>query len=167
MNFNDVTVVSIIGKRNAGKTTLISELIPKLKEHNHLVGTLKYNIRKFEIDHKGKDTYKYFHSGADTVAISSQKEVAVIRKVKNTPEIKEIIKNCFNDVSVVLIEGYWANDYPCIRITDSNEATIVENGPNKELLLKNEHSKTKGFSAKDIRKALDFIENIVSLKKNI
>ena len=91
MNSKGVTVVSIVGKRNVGKTTLISKLIPKLKERGHLVGTLKYNIRKFDIDHQGKDTYKYSHSGADTVGISTQNEIAVIKKVKNPPEIKEIM----------------------------------------------------------------------------
>lgn len=165
MNSKGITVVSIVGKRNVGKTTLINGLIPKLKERGYLVGTFKYNIRKFDIDHKGKDTFKYFHSGADTVAISSQKEMAVIKRTKNLPEIKDIIKSCFNDVNIVLVEGYRKQDYPIIKITDSNETTIVGKSPNKELLLKNEHSKTKSFLAKDIRKALDFIENIVLLKK--
>ncbi len=162
MNSKDVTIISIAGKQNAGKTTLIGELIPKLKERGYRVGTLKYNIREFEIDHEGKDTYKYFHSGADTVALSSQDEVAVIKRVKNSPQINEIIEKYFNDVSVILVEGCSAEDYPRIKIIDSQQMEIVGKNPNNELLLVKENTKTMCFSEKDINKALDFAEDIIS-----
>ena len=91
MNSEEVTIISIAGKQNAGKTTLIRTLIPKLKEHGHRVGTLKYNIKEFKIDHEGKDTYKYYHSGADSIALTSQDEIAVIKRVTDPPGISEII----------------------------------------------------------------------------
>ncbi len=172
MNSEDVTIISIAGKQNTGKTTLIRELIPKLKERGYRVGTLKYNIREFEIDHEGKDTYKYFHSGADTVALSSQDEVAVIKKVKNSPQMNEIIEKYFNDVSVILVEGCGAEDYPRIKIIDPQKMEIVGKNPNNELLLVKENTKTRCFSEKDINRALDFVEDIIShnnqtvIKKN-
>ncbi len=162
MNSKDVTIISIAGKQNAGKTTLIRELIPKLKERGYRVGTLKYNIREFEIDHEGKDTYKYFHSGADTVAISSQDEVAVIKRVKNSPQVNEIIEKYFNDVSVILVEGCSAEDYPRIKIIDSQQMEIVGKNSNNELLLVKENTKTMFCSEKDINRALDFVEDIIS-----
>ena len=160
MNSEDVILVSIVGKQNAGKTTLIRELIPKLKERGYRVGTLKYNIREFEIDHEGKDTYKYYHSGADTVALSSQEEVAVVKKVKSSPQINEIIKNFFNDMNIVLVEGYREEGLPKIRIIDSPEVEIVEKGSNNELLLIKENFKARCFSSEDINKTLSFIEDI-------
>ena len=165
MNFKDVTVISIVGKRNVGKTTLIRELIPKLKEYGHKVGTLKYNIREFEIDHESKDTYKYFHSGADTVALSSCGEIAVRKRFKNSPQISEIIEKYFNDVSIILVEGYRAKGYPRIRIVDSQELKTGRKGSNNELLLTNENLKTEQFSTKNVNKALRFIENIRSRNK--
>ncbi len=69
MSSKDVTIISIAGKQNAGKTTLLKDLIPKLKEQGYRVGTLKYNIRKFDIDHEDKDRHKYSNSGADSLAI--------------------------------------------------------------------------------------------------
>ncbi len=126
MNSEDVTIISIVGKQNAGKTTLIKDLIPKLKEQGYRVGTLKYNIRKFDIDHEGKDTYMYFHSGADSVALSSENEIAVMKKVANPPTLHEIIETHLNDVNVVLVEGYREDDYPRIRIIDSQETKTVK-----------------------------------------
>ncbi len=118
MNSEEPTIISIAGKQNAGKTTLIKTLIPELKKRGHRVGTLKYNIKEFKIDHEGKDTYKYYHSGADSIALTSQDEIAVIKKVTHPPGISEIITKYLNDVNIVLVEGYRGEDYPRIKIVD-------------------------------------------------
>ena len=158
MNSDDVTIISIVGKQNAGKTTLIRDLIPKLKEHGYTVGTLKYNIRKFDIDHEGKDTYKYYHSGADSVAISSQNEVVIMKKLANPPTLHDIIKTYLNDVSIVLVEGYREDDYPRIRIIGPQEE--VKSNSDNELLLIKENLEDRRFSVKDVDNTLDFIEKI-------
>ncbi len=163
MNSKDVTIISIVGKKNAGKTTLINGLIPKLKERGHTVGTLKYNIRKFDIDHEGKDTYKYFHSGADSIALTSQNKLAVVKRLLNPLKLNEIIETHLNNVRIVLVEGYRENDYPRIRIMDSQEPKTAKEDLNNELLLLKGNLKTKRFSTNDINKALEFIEKY---KKN-
>ena len=164
MNSEAVTIISIAGKQNAGKTTLITTLIPKLKQHGYRVGTLKYNIKEFKVDHEGKDTYKYFHSGADSVVITSQDKIAVIKRSTNPPVTSEIIKKYLNDVNLVLVEGYRGEDYPRIRIIDSKETKTDEKAGVNELILINEKLKTNGFSIEDTNKALDFIENIIQCK---
>ena len=158
MNSKDVTIISIVGKKNAGKTTLISDLIPKLKARGHTVGTLKYNINKFDIDHEGKDTYKYFHSGADSIALTSKDKLAFVRKLPNPLKLNEIIETYLNNVGIALVEGYRENNYPRIRIVDSQESKTAKEDSDNELLLLKENLKTKRFSSKDISKALDFIE---------
>ena len=165
MNSEEVTIISIAGKQNAGKTTLIRTLIPKLKERGHRVGTLKYNIKEFKIDHEGKDTYKYYHSGADSIALTSQDEIAVIKKVTDPPGISEIIAKYLNDVNIVFVEGYRGEDFPRIKIVDSKEVETDRNDPDNELILIRENLETKRFSTEDTNKALDFIENIIHLKK--
>ena len=165
MNSEEVTIISIAGKQNAGKTTLIRTLIPKLKERGHRVGTLKYNIKEFKIDHEGKDTYKYYHSGADSIALTSQDEIAVIKRVTDPPGTSEFIAKYLNDVNIVLIEGYRGGDYPRIKIVDSKETKIDSNDPDNELILIRGDLETKHFSTEDTNKALDFIENIIHLKR--
>ncbi|MGR3294142.1 MAG: molybdopterin-guanine dinucleotide biosynthesis protein B [Candidatus Scalindua sp.] len=163
MNSEDVTIISIVGKQNAGKTTLIKDLIPKLKNQGYRVGTLKYNIRKFDIDHEGKDTYKYYHSGADSVAISSQNEFVVMKKMATPPTLHEIIETHLNDVNIVLVEGYREDDYPRIRIIDSQETETVKKDSKNELLLIKENLKNRCFSIEDINKALNFIEKSLKI----
>ena len=165
MNSEEVTIISIVGKKNAGKTTLIRTLIPELKERGHRVGTLKYNIKEFKIDHEGKDTYKYYHLGADSIALTSQDEIAVIKRVTDPPGTSEFIAKYLNDVNIVLIEGYRGGDYPRIKIVDSKETKIDSNDPDNELILIRGDMETKHFSTEDTNKALDFIENIIHLKR--
>ena len=165
MNSEEVIIISIVGKKNAGKTTLIRTLIPELKERGHRVGTLKYNIKEFKIDHEGKDTYKYYHLGADSIALTSQDEIAVIKRVTDPPGTSEFIAKYLNDVNIVLIEGYRGGDYPRIKIVDSKETKIDSNDPDNELILIRGDLETKHFSTEDTNKALDFIENIIHLKR--
>jgi molybdopterin-guanine dinucleotide biosynthesis protein B len=165
MNSEEVTIISIAGKKNAGKTTLIRTLIPELKERGHRVGTLKYNIKELKIDHEGKDTYKYYHSGADSIALTSQDEIAVIKKVTDSPGISEIIAKYLNDVNIVIVEGYRGDDFPRIKIVESKETETDRNDQDNELILIRENLEAKCFSTEDTNKALDFIENIIHLKK--
>ena len=163
MSSKDVTIISIAGKQNAGKTTLIKDLIPKLKEHGYRVGTLKYNIRKFDIDHEGKDTYKYSSSGADSVAISTQSEFVVMKKTAKPLTLQEIIEAHFSDVDVVLVEGYREDDYPRIRIIDPQDTNAVKTDSENELLLVNEKTENSCFSIDGINRARDFIEKSLKI----
>ena len=164
MSSKNVTIISIAGKQNAGKTTLIKDLIPKLKEHGYRVGTLKYNIRKFDIDHEGKDTYKYSSSGADSVAISTQSEFVVMKKTAKPLTLHEIIEAHFYDVDVLLLEGYREDGYPRIRIIDPQDTNAVKTDSENELLLVNEKTENSCFSIDGINRAMNFIEK--SLKIN-
>ena len=163
MNSEEATIISIAGKQNAGKTTLLKDLIPKLKEQGYRVGTLKYNIRKFDIDHEGKDTYKYSSSGADSVAISTQSEFVVMKKTAKPLTLQEIIEAHFSDVDVVLVEGYREDDYPRIRIIDPQDTNAVKTDSENELLLVNEKTENSCFSIDGINRARDFIEKSLKI----
>jgi len=163
MNSEEATIISIAGKQNAGKTTLLKDLIPKLKEQGYRVGTLKYNIRKFDIDHEGKDTYKYSSSGADSVAISTQSEFVVMKKTAKPLTLQEIIEAHFSDVDVVLVEGYREDDYPRIRIIDPQDTNAVKTDSENELLLVNEKTENSCFSINGINRARDFIEKSLKI----
>ena len=163
MSSKEVTIISIAGKQNAGKTTLLKDLIPKLKEQGYRVGTLKYNIRKFDIDHEGKDTYKYSKSGADSIAISTQSEFVVMKKTVNPLTLNEIIEAHFNDVDVVLVEGYREDGYPRIRIIDPQDTNAVKTDSENELLLVNVKTENSGFSIENLNKALGFIEKSLKI----
>jgi molybdopterin-guanine dinucleotide biosynthesis protein MobB len=121
---NKIPVFSIVStKSGAGKTTLIEGIIKELKIKNYKVGILKHDVKKFEIDHPGKDSYRFTEAGADSVIIDSASKLALIQNLDKEKSIDEIL-HCFKNEDIIIIEGFKNNSYPKIEVhrkeTDSN-----------------------------------------------
>lgn len=99
-------VINIVGERSkVGKTFVIEGLIRELKKRRLTVATIKHDVHGFDIDKKGKDTYKHREAGAETVIISSKSRLAVIKELKEETDLNDIIKLA-EDKDIVLVEGY-------------------------------------------------------------
>ncbi len=112
-------VISIVGRTNSGKTTLIEKLIPELEERGYRVGTIKRDAHRFQMDQPGKDTWRHARAGARTVAISSSDKFAVIKKTEGETSLDELVRSCFEDLDIVLTEGYKRGDKPKIEVVRS------------------------------------------------
>ena len=98
-------VINIVGySSNVGKTLLIENLIKELKSRGYSIATIKHDVHGFDIDKKGKDTYKHREAGAETVVISSKNRFAMIKELNEEIEFNDIIKLLYKDI--ILVEGY-------------------------------------------------------------
>ena len=111
-----VPVVSVVGKSDSGKTTLIEKLIPILKHRGYRVATVKHDVHGFEMDREGKDTYRHFHSGADAVLISSPKKMALIKRDERQPGLDELVEHFYQDMDIVITEGFKRLGKPKIEV---------------------------------------------------
>ena len=85
-------VINIIGYgSNVGKTYIMEGLIKELKSRGLSIATIKHDIHGFDIDKKGKDTYKHRKAGSETVIISSKNRIAIIKELNKETELQEII----------------------------------------------------------------------------
>ena len=99
-------VVNIVGSSsNVGKTYLLEGLIKELKVRGYSIATIKHDVHGFDIDKKGKDTYKHREAGSETVIISSKNRLAMIKELEEETELNDIIKMVL-DKDIILIEGY-------------------------------------------------------------
>ena len=99
-------VVNIVGSSsNVGKTYLLEGLIKELKFRGYSIATIKHDVHGFDIDKKGKDTYRHRKAGADTVVISSKNRFAMIKELDEEVNLEDIIK-MVSDKDIVLVEGY-------------------------------------------------------------
>jgi len=115
-------VICIVGTSKTGKTKLMEELIKDLKGRSLKVGALKYHKHgDFEIDVKGKDTWKYANAGADTVAITSSVKFALIKNKNVITDIDEICETYFFDTDVVLADGFTQSDKPRIIVVENEK----------------------------------------------
>ena len=111
-----IPIVSIVGRSNSGKTTLIEQLIPELRRLGYRVATIKHNIHGFDIDHEGKDSWRHKQAGAQITVLASPGRVALIEDTERDFEISEIRNRYIRDVDLILLEGFKGNPYPKIEV---------------------------------------------------
>ncbi len=121
-------IIGFYGYSNTGKTTVIVDLIKKLKEAKYKVATIKCSDKKISFDTQEKDTYKHAQVGANPVVLSSLSETDFI--IKKKLSIKDIIKylTTFEKIDIIIIEGAKDPDIPKVRIGDiqKRENTILD-----------------------------------------
>ena len=92
---------------NAGKTTLITQLIPELAKHNLRVSVIKHAHHQFDIDHKGKDSYQIREAGAVQTLIASNKRWALMTELAQEPDLDDLIAKFDNRYAdLILVEGF-------------------------------------------------------------
>ncbi len=111
-----IPIISIVGKSDSGKTTLIEKLVPELTRRGYRIATVKHDVHGFEVDQEGKDSWRHKQAGAHTVVISSPNKVALIRDVEKDLTLDEIREKLIQDLDLILSEGYKKDVQPKIEI---------------------------------------------------
>ena len=108
-------VISIIGKKKSGKTSLIEDLIMRLRDYGS-VGCIKH-AQELDLD-ESKDTTRLFNAGAEVVIGSSEHATLKISKSKNKSlNLKEQLKDMADSgMDFVLVEGFKSSDLPKIAL---------------------------------------------------
>jgi formylmethanofuran dehydrogenase subunit E len=108
--------ISVVGRKNAGKTTLIERLVPELIARGRRVATIKHDAHDFEIDIPGKDTWRHRQAGSDTTIIASSSKVAMVRLVDHEAEPDELLRLIDRSYDLVLVEGMRRSPLPKILV---------------------------------------------------
>ncbi|HEU17807.1 MAG TPA: molybdopterin-guanine dinucleotide biosynthesis protein B [Deltaproteobacteria bacterium] len=164
-----IPLVSIVGKSNSGKTTLVEKLIYELKQRGYKVATIKHNRHGFDIDHEGKDSWRHKTAGARMTVIASPEKVAVIEDVDRDYEIEELVEHYIHDVDIVLVEGFKRNIHPKIEVfrkelkrelMSINDESLLAVASDQPLDID-----VPCFDINDSRTIADFIEETIIRKR--
>jgi molybdopterin-guanine dinucleotide biosynthesis protein MobB len=109
-------IISIVGKSNSGKTTLVEKLIPELIKKGYRVATIKHNKHGFDIDHEGKDSWRHKKAGACATVIACPTRVALIEDLDQDQTLDEIRDRYIKGADIILAEGYKGNPFPKIEV---------------------------------------------------
>jgi molybdopterin-guanine dinucleotide biosynthesis protein B len=117
-------VFGIVGWKNSGKTTLMTNLIRELTHRGFAVSVIKHAHAKFEIDHPGRDSFEMREAGARQVILSSLHRFALMRELGDAPEMTfgELLSYA-GPCDLVLVEGYKCEAYPKIEIRREGAAS--------------------------------------------
>ena len=110
-------VIGIAGWSGAGKTTLISRVIPHLRQQGLSVSVIKHAHHEFDVDVPGKDSWVHRQSGAEEVLVSSAKRWALMHELRGAsePELPDLLKK-MSPVDLVVIEGFKTEPHPKIEV---------------------------------------------------
>jgi molybdopterin molybdotransferase len=111
-----LSIVSIVGKSQSGKTMLMEQLIAEFKRRGYKVAALKHSRGGMEIDHPGKDSWRYAQAGSDAVLISSPDKLAFIKSLEHDLGIEEILPMIGPEFDLVLVEGFKKSKIPKIEV---------------------------------------------------
>ncbi|AEE66824.1 molybdopterin-guanine dinucleotide biosynthesis protein MobB [Bordetella pertussis] len=110
-------IIGFAGWSGAGKTQLLSRLIPCLKARGHSVSTLKHAHHTFDIDTPGKDSFRHREAGATEVLIASSARWALMHELRDEPEpeLGELLARMC-PVDFILVEGFKRNAHIKIEV---------------------------------------------------
>ncbi len=100
--------IHIVGRKNAGKTTLVCELVRELSRMGYKVATIKHTHHNHELDTPGKDSHQHRESGAAGVGILSPKLTAAFVPVQRDDDEAnryESFQVLFGHCDLILVEG--------------------------------------------------------------
>lgn len=158
-----IPIISVVGKSDSGKTTLIEKLLPVLTQRGYRVATVKHDIHGFEVDREGKDSWRHKKAGAQTVIISSPQKVALIQDVERDLSLDELRERFIQDVDLILSEGYKKDDQPKVEIfrKEKHRKLLCTQEDRLVAVVSNEpfNVGVPCFDLNDVKGLADFIEN--------
>lgn len=102
-------VIGFAAFSGTGKTTLLKQLIPLLKDKGMKVGVIKHSHHDVELDTPGKDSYEIRKAGADQTLLASPKRWSLITETpeQDEPSLTEMINQLDRkELDVILVEGF-------------------------------------------------------------
>jgi len=107
-------IISVVGKSESGKTTLIEKLIPELKNRGYRIGTIKHAHHNFDMDKEGKDSWRHKAAGSETVVIVSPGKISIVKD--EYFERLEHLEKYFDVMDLVITEGFKQEKMPKIEV---------------------------------------------------
>ncbi len=102
-------VIGFAAFSGTGKTTLVSNIIPLLRNRSLKIGILKHAHHNFVIDQPGKDSHEFRKAGAQQVLIASKHRIAWVKEKEKQeePELMETLQFFASQkLDLVIVEGF-------------------------------------------------------------
>jgi molybdopterin-guanine dinucleotide biosynthesis protein MobB len=106
----DTPIIGFSAFSGTGKTTLLTQLIPLLKQRGLRLAIIKHAHHDFDVDYPEKDSYKLRHAGARQMLISSAKRFALMTEIGEQQQelsLRELLRQIDHEhTDLILVEGF-------------------------------------------------------------
>jgi molybdopterin-guanine dinucleotide biosynthesis protein MobB len=131
MDASPLPVVSFIGKKKSGKTTVLLGVIGELRSRGYRVAALKHDTHGFEIDIPDTDSYRFRQLGTEVVGISSPWNYVWQVRTAEEPPLGELVRQIREPVDLVITEGFKRQDAPKIEVSRRARSTELVSTPDE------------------------------------
>jgi len=142
-------VLSIVGRSNSGKTTLLVKLIGELTDQGLRIGSIKHSHHQPEMDSPGKDSWRHKQAGAIGSMLVGPERLMMVTDVdvgglnaQSAPEQsvskqsvpEKLAARYFSDFDLVLVEGYAGMQGAKIEVVRGERSHKLRNAEDKGLI---------------------------------
>ena len=110
-------VFGIVGRKNAGKTTLVARLVRHLSDAGLRVSTVKHAHHALDVDREGTDSWKHREAGAREVALIGANRWALMHELRGSaePSLDEMLA-IMSPADLILVEGFKGGAHPKLEV---------------------------------------------------
>jgi molybdopterin-guanine dinucleotide biosynthesis protein MobB len=110
-------IISIIGRKNAGKTTLTVALASELVRRGHRVMSIKHTDHPAQVDQPGADSWRHFHEGrAERVLLVSPDMRTLFQRAPDSYDPIALAREHLSGADIVLVEGFKEAPIPKVEV---------------------------------------------------
>src|SRR2546430_7726123 len=110
-------MMSTIGRKNAGKPTLLVALAAELARRKFRVMTIKHGTHPADTDQRGKDSWRHWHEGkAERVLMEGPGQRVLWEKTERESDPIALTRRYLDGADIVLVEGFKRAPLPKIEV---------------------------------------------------
>ena len=158
-------IISIVGKSESGKTTLLEGLIAKLKQRGYRVAVIKHSAEDVEFDTINKDSWRFSQAGSEVSAVTSSHKLAVFKNMAHDLSPQELSQFIGPDYDMILTEGFKQGNHPKIEVHRQEQGKELVSSPEQLLAVVTDEPlnvEAPQFSKDEVPLIVDLIENTLT-----
>ena len=110
-------LVSVVGRKDAGKTTLTVALAGEFVRRGRRVMTLKHASHPVQPDREGTDSWRHFHEGrAERTLLVAPETRMLLERAPDDTDPMELARRYLAGADIVLVEGFRKAALPKIEV---------------------------------------------------
>ncbi len=110
-------LIAVVGRKNAGKTTMVVALVRELQRQGRRVMTIKHGHHPADVDQRGTDTWRHFNeAGAERTLIASPEMRVLFERTPDDYDPIGLVQRYMADADIVVAEGFAKAPIPRIEV---------------------------------------------------
>lgn len=154
MNDFPLPILGFAAFSGTGKTTLLTRLIPLLRQRGVRLAVVKHAHHAFDIDKPGKDSYELRKAGAVQTLIASRRRWALVTETEaeHEPLLADLIQRLdHRTLDLILVEGFKHVAFPKIELHRAELGKpFLFPEDDSVIALASDHTEVQGLGARPL-----------------